>query len=59
MEVQLPQRKTSRAAAGAALLLALLLAACQTGGGGMGLDFTAGSPGWGQFESSKMFGAPM
>ena len=42
-----------------ALLAALLSAACQTYSGGMGLDFNAKGPGWGQFESSKMFGAPL
>jgi hypothetical protein len=47
-----------RAAAWGVFLLALFCAGCG-GGGGMGLDFNSAGPGWGTFNSGKMFGAPL
>ena len=49
-------RRTIRALG---VLLLLLAAACQTSSGGMGLDVTAGGPGWAPFSGGKMFGAPL
>jgi predicted small secreted protein len=52
------RRATSRPALLVLLLVAVVVAACGSGGG-MGLDFTAGGPGWAPFTGGKMFGAPL